>query len=87
MTFGNKPSTEILQYCKRCSLLCQFWKWLDKRERQHCSSQPDSSRNRVYDCLRDEDIDILQQVVKLVPPAPNDLIHAIVTDLHCHDLI
>merc|ERR1711957_303090 len=87
MSFGNGSTTQILQYIERCSHLCQFWKWLDKKERQHCSSQPDSSRNSVYDSWCDEDIETLQKIAKLVPPPPNDLMHAIVTDLHCHNVI
>jgi len=82
---ANKKSI-VAQYCRRYSYLCRFWKWIDSRERHHRNNQADCPISEL-DCLCPDDIDMLQQVLKLVPPAPNDLIDAIINDLHSYDCL
>jgi len=83
----SDSSTEQKEYCKLCSQLCLFWKWLDTKEKKHTNILSDCFQNKVYDYLCIDDIHILRQVSKLVPPPPNDFIDAVINHLHSYDCI
>eukprot|EP00592_Proboscia_alata_P019242 CAMPEP_0194420544 /NCGR_PEP_ID=MMETSP0176-20130528/19824_1 /TAXON_ID=216777 /ORGANISM="Proboscia alata, Strain PI-D3" /LENGTH=624 /DNA_ID=CAMNT_0039228211 /DNA_START=245 /DNA_END=2116 /DNA_ORIENTATION=- len=88
--YAFNTKSEMYAKCfKRFSNLCEFWSWLVKRELKHSQSivSSNSCKNNMYDCLCNNDIDMIKRVCKLDPAPPKDLVNAIVNDLHSYDYI